>query len=209
MADCTDLIARGAAELGLELSSDISRTLSNYLNLLVKWSKKLNLVGPASKREMAVLHVVDALAVVAHLPADLSSMIDVGSGAGLPAIPVAIARPDVRVSAIEPIAKKHAFLATARRELSLSNFTPYCRRFEQHRQSAEFAPYEAAVSRATFALEQWLEHAKTLIRDGGLIIGMEGARQIELLPGLTRHPYNLPKTDTGHERTRALILYQP
>lgn len=192
-------LRRGSAQLGIELADDQLQRLCNYLGLLEKWNKKINLVRARDPGELVTQHAVDCLAVVPHIPVDAARLIDVGSGAGLPGAIIAIMRPGIRVTVLEPIRKKHAFLATIRRELPVANFEPRAERLETHTAAPAFRPYDAAVSRATFSIPEWLERAARLVRPGGTVLAMEGAEKHALPAAATRHPYELG------DRTRAII----
>lgn len=194
----------------LSLSEVQSQRIYNYLKLIIKWNAAINLVGTnlvgaSGVAAMISFHLVDCLALITHLPSGPISLVDVGSGAGLPAVPIAIARPDITVTALEPIHKKHAFLATVRRDLALSNLTTIAERLETH-QASHPAAYDVAVSRATFALDTWLTLGKTLVKSSGLVLGMEGAEENFLPAGAERHPYQLMDLATdARTRKRAII----
>lgn len=200
------LVDEKARDLGLELPSAHRDQLFNYLNLLNKWRSSINLVGSLTSEDLVRLHLVDSLAPVARIPAAARRLVDVGSGAGFPAVAIAILNPALSVTALEPNRKKHAFLSTVRRELDLANFHPRAEKFEEHRTRPDFEPYDVAISRATFALEQWLVHAVQLVGESGLILAMEGARTAELPAAATRHPYVLEHP--SGQRSRAVITVQ-
>jgi len=169
--------------------------LSNYLTLLSKWRSSINLVASSTTPlELVTLHVVDCLALVPHV-GDARRLVDVGSGGGLPGAILAIALPALSVTALEPVHKKHAFLATVRRELRLDNFSPLPERDDQHRTRADFRPYDIAVSRAAFPLTTWLPRGAELVRAGGRVLAMEGREHIDLPSGAKRHPYQLANRD--------------
>jgi 16S rRNA (guanine527-N7)-methyltransferase len=113
-------------------------------------------------------------------------VLDVGSGGGLPVVIAAISLPDQHFVALEPIHKKHAFLKTAARELSLRNLEPLAIRLEQH----EDHDYDAAMSRATFDLAAWFEAARPYVRAGGVILGFEGQLRADLRE-VERFPYEI------------------
>jgi len=169
--------------------------LERYADLLLKWNERINLTA-ASTRDDAMQHIEDCVALVAHIPAAARSLVDVGSGGGLPAVVIAAMRPDVTVTAVEPTQKKHAFLRTAARELGLANLQPRAARVDE----IEDAAFDVATSRATFALEEWLRLGLRLVRTGGRVLGMEGRDAIALPPGAERHPYQLG------DKTRAIIV---
>lgn len=188
-----------AAALGVELSDEAAAHFDKYLALLNRWSASVNLVGTRDPDEIARFHLADSLALVPHLGA-ARRVIDVGSGAGLPGAALAIARPDLEITALEPVHKKHAFLAAVRRELGLAGFTPLAERDEQIRATPGFRPYDLAVSRATWAVPEWLSRGALLVHPGGRVLAMEGRDQHDLPPGAARHPYELG------DRTRAVVV---
>jgi 16S rRNA (guanine527-N7)-methyltransferase len=199
-----DLLSGAAAVLGGPLDPGVLDGLAAYLELLSKWNARINLSGSREPEALAG-HVLDCLGVVPHVPADAKRLVDVGSGAGLPGAILAIVRPALAVTALEPVHKKHAFLAAVRRELGVNNLQAFAERVEAHREAAGFVVYDVAVSRATFALPEWLACGRTLVRAGGVVLAMEGSEQHALPAGATRHPYEIP----GSDRRRAIIAWQP
>ncbi len=199
MTDWSDLLRReiDLASAGVEATA--AAGLEKYLTLLSRWTKTTNLVAATtSPLELVVHHVADCLALLPHL-GDAHRIVDVGSGGGLPGAVLALVRPTVLVTALEPVHKKHAFLAHLRRDLALDNFTPLPERDEQHRARPDFSPYDLAVSRAAFPMAEWLSRAPHLVRPGGRILAMEGRERHPLPPTATRHPYHLAT------RARAII----
>lgn len=199
-AELDDLLASGMADL--EIPGEHLDKIRCYLELLLKWNQRINLTGTRDARVIAMHHVLDSLAVAPHVPSRARRAIDVGSGAGLPGALVAIVRPELELTALEPIHKKHAFLSTVRRELALTNLRPVSERLEQHVQAPVFRAYDIAMSRATFSVPEWLERARPLVGAGGLILAMEGAERHALPPETTRHPYQLRGAP---DRTRAIL----
>ncbi|MCG8422936.1 MAG: 16S rRNA (guanine(527)-N(7))-methyltransferase RsmG [Proteobacteria bacterium] len=195
-------LSDGAAQLGVQLASTQHDILCNYLQLIKKWSKHYNLTSTDDPRELVLLHIVDSLAVVPHLPTHTARLLDVGSGAGLPGVPIAVLRPDIQVTALEPVNKKYAFLATVKRELTLPNFLPIANRLEHHKDDPLFSPYDVAVSRATFSLDRWLALGRDVVSPDGLVIGMEGRTQVALPRGVKRHSYELR---SNPPRTRSIV----
>lgn len=199
-----DLLSGAAEVLGGPLDPGVLDGLAAYLELLSKWNARINLSGSREPEALAG-HVLDCLGVVPHVPADAKRLVDVGSGAGLPGAILAIARPGLAVTALEPVHKKHAFLAAVRRELGVNNLQAFAERVEVHREAAGFVGYDVAVSRATFAVPEWLVCGRTLVRAGGVVLAMEGSEQHALPAGATRHPYEIP----GSDRRRAIIAWLP
>ena len=187
-----DLSAAGMPPEGTSL-------LVKYLTLLSKWTSVTNLVASStSPRDLVRYHLADSLALLPHI-GEAERLVDVGSGGGLPGVVLAIARPSLSVTALEPVHKKQAFLATVRRELALDNFLPLAERDDHHLLRPDFHPYDLAVSRAAFAVGDWLTRARDLIGPGGRILAMEGRERHPLPPGAHRHPYLLD------DRHRAII----
>jgi 16S rRNA (guanine527-N7)-methyltransferase len=198
-----ELLRAEASRLGVDVAPEVIDKLYKYLELLDKWARATNVVGTSNPEELVRFHLADSLALLPHL-AGVERLVDVGSGGGFPGAVLAAARPDdLEVTALEPIHKKHAFLSALRRELGLSRFAPLAERDEVHRARPDFRPYDAAVSRATWPVPEWLPRGAILVRAGGLVVGMEGREQGELPAGATRHPYRLG------ERSRAIVLWRP
>jgi 16S rRNA (guanine527-N7)-methyltransferase len=168
--------------------------LVRYIELLLRWNARINLTA-ARNQDDAAQHVLDCLGVVPHLPPGPARLVDVGSGGGLPAVIIAIMRPDLDVTAVEPTHKKHAFLRTAARELQLANLSAIAQRLDDLPDTS----WDIASSRATFALADWLTAGLRLVVPGGLVLGLEGADQTDLPADAVRHPYPLA------DRTRAII----
>ena len=128
-ADLRAQLEAGCAELGLDLSETQIRQLLDYLALLVKWNKVYNLTALRDPAQMLSKHLLDSLALIPYL--DAESLLDVGTGAGLPGIPVAICRPQMAVTLLDSNAKKTRFLQQVKAELKLSNVTIVHGRVEQ------------------------------------------------------------------------------
>ena len=127
-------IAEGLSAMGLDLPQESRARLSAYLALLAKWNRVHNLTAVREPEQMVALHLLDSLAILPQLGSALS-LLDVGTGAGLPGIPIAIARPDVTVTLLDSSHKKAAFLAQAKAELGLANVQVVCERVEEDRKS--------------------------------------------------------------------------
>lgn len=185
----------------LGLPGELTGPLQHFTSLFLKWNASINLSAARSK-DAVLEHIIDCLHLVPHVRAALEpgaretpTMLDVGAGGGLPAAVVAISVPELQVTALEPVQKKHAFLRTVARELHLSNLEPLAARREDHARK----DYVAAVSRATFDLRDWLLLGLGHVRPGGLVFGFEALPREDLPAGTMRHPY----THLG--KTRALV----
>ncbi len=154
---------------------ELEPRVRTYLTLLHRWTRKIDLVAPADLDTLLARHVLDSLAQVPLLPARSSAkVVDVGSGAGLPGIPWAMARPDLPLTLVEPRSRRVAFLSTAVRELGLGNVTIVDTRAEDLADEAR--TFDLVASRAVLPFPRWLDLAVRLIAPDGAILAMAGAQ---------------------------------
>ena len=199
--------AQGVAAIGVDLAAETQGRLLDYLALLQKWNKVYNLTAVREPRKMVSHHLLDCLAVLPHVGA--STILDVGSGAGLPGVPLALALPQARVTLLEGSHKKAAFLKQVVIELGLRNATVICQRVEAWRPRQSF---ELVISRAFSDLAEYLLLAGRLCAKGGVIAAMKGVYPDEELGQLPREfklqrvvPLKIP----GLRAERHLVLIQP
>ena len=176
------MIARALESLSLDLA--LAENLSAFVSLFEKWNRSINLSAASTRAEITE-HLVDSLHIVPHLRGQ-PRVLDVGSGGGFPVVVTAICLPDASFTSLERVHKKHAFLRTAARELRLPNLDPHAQRLDDH----EPHDYDAAMSRATFDLVEWLATGSRYVRPGGIVLGFEGVPR-DLPAGAERHPYDL------------------
>lgn len=161
-----DALAGLAAQWGVPLLEAQRSALERFGELLLEWNARINLTGARTSDTLVADHLPDAFAVASLLP-DAARLVDVGSGGGLPALPLAVLRPALQVTLVEPLGKKVAFLRTAVRELGLSGrVTVEARRAEDLADEA----FDVAMSRATFAPDAWVRVARRLVRAGGQVL---------------------------------------
>ena len=177
----------------LDLELGVVEKLNDFAFIFQKWNKRINLSAARTPAEIEE-HVVDSLQVVPFLRAS-ARVIDVGSGGGFPVVVAAICLPATNFTALEPVHKKHAFLRTAARELDLVNLESYAVRVEDH----PVRDYDAACSRATFDLPEWLATGLQLVRAGGVVLGFEAIQRDDLPQPFERQRYQLDG------KTRAII----
>jgi 16S rRNA (guanine527-N7)-methyltransferase len=181
------LLVDGVRELGLDLSDAQLGKLLDYVALLSKWNTVYNLTAIRDPRQMLIQHILDSLSIVPHLaPRGPSSVLDVGSGGGLPGIVLAIVLSDWTVTVNDIVHKKTAFQAQAKAELGLANLSVVTGRVESLRPGAEVpAKFDVIVSRAFAELADFVTLTRHLIADQGAIWAMKGVRpegEIERLP---------------------------
>lgn len=167
-------LERGLDELALPLGANVQARLLDYLALIGKWNRRFNLTAIRDPLAMVSHHLLDSLAVVMPLEriGPALRLADVGSGAGLPGIPLALARPEWFVTLNDRNGKKAAFLRQAKIELALTNV-------EVHEGAAERwqprQPFDCVISRAFAALGDFLSACRHLVAPGGVLAAMKGA----------------------------------
>jgi len=162
-------LARLAEEWNFYLTPETAGRVLGFCRRLIEWNAGVNLTGAQSVAEVIGEHVVDSFAMARLIP-PRSSVVDVGAGGGLPGLPLAIARPDLRLTAVEPRAKRVAFLRTAVREFQLASVEVVRERTGVSARGS----FEVAASRATFPPEEWLGLGLGLVRPQGLVLVFAG-----------------------------------
>jgi 16S rRNA (guanine527-N7)-methyltransferase len=174
----------GVAELGLTLSQQQMADLNTFLQELERWNRVHNLTSVEGEQASIDLHLIDSIAILPIMREFLSStqvqIADLGSGGGLPAIPIAIAQPDWSISLIEAVRKKTAFLQNVKGKLGLTNASIYSDRVEQVA-TQEPGKYDAVISRAFTSLDRFLDLAEPFLKPGGLVFAMKAKRADEEL----------------------------
>lgn len=161
------ILAQAIQDLGLSLSAAQQRTLLLYLDQLLLWNKAYNLTAITDPVEALVKHVIDCLAIIPHLP--LGSLLDIGTGAGLPAVIIAICQPERPCTALDSNQKKIRFIKQISSELGVSNVQPIASRIEAHETS-----YDVVTSRAFASLIDFVEVAQSRLAGGGHLCAMKG-----------------------------------
>lgn len=174
-------LAHGVAELGLMLPRGAQERLLAYLGLLQKWNRVYNLTAVREAPRMVSQHLLDSLAAAPHVAA--ATILDVGSGAGLPGIPLALALPDSQVTLLDSNHKKAAFLRQAVMELKLVNTEVVCERAEAWKPPAAFA---VVISRAFSDLAEFVSLAGRHAAAGGRLVAMKGVHPYEEIAQLPR-----------------------
>lgn len=184
--------------------------LEAYLTLLEKWNRTFNLTAIREPARMVTHHVLDALAVLPHLPQRPSlRLLDVGSGGGVPGIPLAIACPGWQVVLLDSSHKKSAFLAQAVIELELPNAEAVAARVDDYVPSA---PFDVVISRAFSDLAAFARAAVRHLAPGGWIVAMKGVypdEEIAELPSHIRVVATPALAVPGLDAERHLIVMEP
>ena len=159
------------ALIKLNINTDKNNKLLEFVYLLEKWNKTYNITAIRDLEKMVILHVIDSASVYRHLPEN--SIIDVGTGGGIPGIIFAILNPQLKVTLLDCNQKKTRFLRFAQRELNIDNITVVCDRVEEYKPKIL---YDVVISRAFSEVGDFLRLAGHLCKDQGQVLAMKGPR---------------------------------
>lgn len=174
------LLRQGAAEYGVTLDDAQVSALFDFKGILLEWNKIMNLTAIEEERDVITKHFVDSLSIMPFLNG-VRSIIDVGSGAGFPGIPVKIAKPDPEVVLLDSLEKRIHFLNTVITALRLKGITAVHSRAEDAGSSTDYREkFDAAVARAVASLPVLLEYCLPLVKTGGIFIAMKGSSGSEV-----------------------------
>ncbi|WP_250658846.1 16S rRNA (guanine(527)-N(7))-methyltransferase RsmG [Alkalimarinus coralli] len=169
----------GANQLGVSLIEPQSSQLLSYLTLLNKWNKAYNLTAVRNPEEMLTRHLIDSLSIVPWVKGE--NIIDVGTGPGLPGIPLAILFPETRFTLLDSNGKKTRFLTQCKLEMGLGNVTVVHGRVEEFKPQQ---PFDQVISRAFSAIENMVGWCSHLVDDRGQFLAMKGVFPEEELTSL-------------------------
>ena len=194
-------------ELNIELSEKQIKQFYNYMNILIEWNKVMNLTNIIEPEEVIQKHFVDSLTVLKNIRED-DSVIDVGTGAGFPGIPIKIAYPKTKITLLDSLNKRIKFLDEVISRLELKDVKTVHGRAEELAHNSNYREhYDVAIARAVASLNVLSEYLLPFAKVGGYAIGMkgtkgkeeaeEGKNAIKILGGKTIEieEFELPKTD--------------
>ena len=210
------LLALGIQELGLNLSDTNIADLELFLQEMGRWNQVHNLTAIEGEQDSVRLHLIDSIAVLPVMKQFLNELspkiADLGSGGGLPAIPIAIVQPEWRLTLIEAVRKKTAFLQHVRGKLKLKNIEVLSERVEDVavQQPAQF---DAVISRAFTSLARFLDLSLPLLKPSGLVFAMKGKRADEEMQEVCMDDWQLLADEPLHipnlSVERRLLVLRP
>ena len=195
-------LAAGLADLGIALPDAAQHQLLAFRDLLLKWNKTYNLTALRDPAQAISHHLLDSLAILPHFGS--GPLLDVGSGGGLPGIPLAIAKPELAVTMVDTVQKKTTFLQQAVIELALKNVTVHHARVEELQ-----GQYAQISSRAFAELGLFISLTRHLLAPGGRWLAMKGVRpdeELKALPADVTAEAIIPLTVPGLAAERHLII---
>ncbi len=176
MSKVGDLLQQGAKEFGISLDARQIEQFASYSAMLIDWNKKFNLTAIVDPQEIAVKHFLDSLTILNFHDVCLGAqVVDVGTGAGFPGIPLKIARPDISLVLLDSLRKRTQFLQAVVEQLSLAAVTVIHGRAEEAGHDEKYrAAFDLAVSRAVAPLATLAEYCLPFVRLGGYFIALKG-----------------------------------
>ncbi len=164
----------GAQKLGITLTDEQKQSFQTLLTSLLEWNKSMNLTGITDEQEIITKHFLDSLTLLSHIPATATKLIDIGTGAGFPGLPLAIMRPDLEITLLEAAAKKVSYLEACISALGLTKVTAIHGRAEDFAKLPEFREqYDVATARAVAQLSTLSEYVLPFIKVGGIFIAQK------------------------------------
>ena len=214
LPELNPILASGAREISVPLSAENIRAFSEYARLLKEWNEKMNLTNITDDKGIAIRHFIDSLTLVSHLEEETAkkgnkhlSLIDVGTGAGFPGIPLKVAMPSLEVTLLDSLRKRVGFLDAVCAALELKGITTVHARAEDAGLSKQYREkFDVATARAVASLPVLCEYCLPFVKVGGIFLAMKGIAEEEIetakkaivtLGGTleTLHHFTLPGTD--------------
>lgn len=211
-----ELLIEGAKEYGISLSDEQINKFSRYAQLIVEWNEKMNLTAITDQKDIVIKHFLDSLSMSTLVSENDKSLIDVGTGAGFPGIPIKIIRKDIKVTLLDSLEKRIKFLKEVCVYLDLDNIT------QMHGRAEDFGAnniyreqYDIATARAVANLSVLLEYCLPLVKIGGIFVAMKGPdvndevkdakKALDILGGKVEQIKSFILPNSDNERTLVVI----
>ena len=200
MEDCRKILVSGITSLNLNLTDDQVDQLLDFIKLIEKWNKAYNLTAIRDREEMARLHILDSLAIIPHIEGN--RIIDIGTGAGLPGIPLAICLPEIDFTLLDSNAKKTRFVQQVVLELKLKNVAVLHSRVENYHPEQAYA---AVLTRAFAGLPDIVKLTAHLLGKNGVLLAMKGQNMDAELAQITAKKSVISISVPGTDVERCLV----
>ena len=201
MGDSRSLLLAGLEQLGLPADNQKVDRLWAFAGLIEKWNNAYNLTAIRSRQDIVCLHILDSLAVHPYLQGP--EIIDIGTGAGLPGIPLAIFSPENSFTLLDSNSKKTRFVQQVQLDLKLENVAV------RHARAEQFEPdgnrYDTVICRALAGIEAIIDYADHLLSEHGILLAMKGQNPEEELNQLNRPFTVIPIKVPGVDADRCLV----
>jgi len=203
MEACRKILASGIASLNLSVTDEKIDQLLGFIKLIEKWNKAYNLTAIRDREEMARLHILDSLAIAPHIEG--KRVIDIGTGAGLPGIPLAICLPEIDFTLLDSNAKKTRFVQQVVLELKLKNVEVLHSRVENYHPEKT---YDAVLTRAFAGLSDIVKLTAHLLAKEGVLLAMKGQNPDAELAGIAAKKSVVSVSVPGTDIERCLVRIQ-
>ncbi len=212
------LLKTAALSVGVEIDEVAAEKFDKYAELLVEWNQKMNLTAITDPTDVVIKHFADSVAAAPLLPQGAFSLIDVGTGAGFPGVPIAILRPDCKLTLLDSLNKRLIFLDTVCKALGITADLVHLRAEEGGKNPLYRDTFDVATARAVGGLPLLCEYCLPYVKVGGWFLALKGptgaeeaARStaaIQKLGGKTRdvHTFRLPADSKGETAARQIYL---
>lgn len=197
-----EVLAAGLAKLQVSLPEKILKAELDFLDELLRWNRHINLTAVRDRQDALEKHLLDALALLPYLP-EAAHLLDMGSGGGLPGIPLAIARCGLQAVSVDSVGKKISFQKHIQRRLKLANLLPIHARLEELAATLPVVQrFDLVVARAFSSLDLMLNLARPWVKEGGELLAMKGPDVDEELREIDLSPQKYGFALSGRERYR-------
>lgn len=170
------LLKDGTEAFNISLNEDMLESFIAYYEKLIEWNEKINLTAITEERDVVIKHFIDSLSLIKYFPDNVKSLIDVGTGAGFPGLPIKIVKKDIYVTLLDSVGKKVRFLDELASELSLTNVSIiYSRAEDLARDTKHREAYDVGTARAVASFAVLCEYILPFVKPGGFFIAMKGS----------------------------------
>ncbi len=211
-----ELLIEGAKEYSISLSEEQANKFSQYASLLIEWNEKINLTAITDQEGIVTKHFLDSLSIMPFISQDVKLLIDVGTGAGFPGIPVNIVKEEIKITLLDSLEKRLKFLQEVSNVLQLNGVSMIHGRAEDFGVNKNYREkYDVATARAVANLPVLLEYCLPFVKVGGIFIAMKGSdvkeevnnskKALDILGGQVEQVKQFILPNSDNERNMVII----